>query len=93
MLLGIPGDNTYANYQEANRAFSRLTVLPLVMRIAANLSTFMAKHFDEKIWFVPDIDKMSGLASERDSLWTRIQSATFLSNDEKRKAVGYQLNN
>ena len=21
MLLGIPGDNTYANYQEANRAF------------------------------------------------------------------------
>jgi HK97 family phage portal protein len=30
MLLGIPGDNTYANYQEANRAFYRLTVLPLV---------------------------------------------------------------
>ena len=30
MLLGIPGDNTYANYQEANRAFCRSTVLPLV---------------------------------------------------------------
>ena len=29
MLLGIPGDATYANYQEANRAFYRLTVLPL----------------------------------------------------------------
>ena len=29
MLLGIPGDNTYANYQEANRAFWRQTVLPL----------------------------------------------------------------
>ncbi len=23
MLLGIPGDNTYSNYQEANRAFWR----------------------------------------------------------------------
>ena len=34
MLLGIPGDNTYANYQEANRAFYRLTVLPLVARTA-----------------------------------------------------------
>jgi phage portal protein BeeE len=34
MLLGIPGDNTYANYQEANRAFYRLTVLPLVAWIA-----------------------------------------------------------
>ncbi|HEU0222348.1 MAG TPA: phage portal protein, partial [Paracoccaceae bacterium] len=29
MLLGLPGDNTYANYQEANRAFYRLTVLPV----------------------------------------------------------------
>ncbi|MBZ9792823.1 phage portal protein [Rhizobium sp. 3T7] len=30
MLLGIPGDNTFANYQEANRAFYRLTVLPML---------------------------------------------------------------
>ena len=34
MLLGIPGDNTYANYAEANRAFWRQTVLPLVDRTA-----------------------------------------------------------
>ena len=30
MLFGIPGDNTYANYREANLAFWRQTVLPLV---------------------------------------------------------------
>jgi HK97 family phage portal protein len=29
MLLAIPGDNTYSNYQEANRVFWRQTVLPL----------------------------------------------------------------
>jgi hypothetical protein len=29
MLLAIPGDNTYANYQEANRVFWRQSVLPL----------------------------------------------------------------
>jgi hypothetical protein len=34
MLLGIPGDNTFANYQEANRSFVRQTVLPLKMREA-----------------------------------------------------------
>ena len=28
MLLGIPGDNTYSNYQEATRTFWRSTVLP-----------------------------------------------------------------
>ena len=37
MLLGIPGDNTYSNYQEANRAFYRLTVLPLLSRTLASL--------------------------------------------------------
>lgn len=34
MLLGIPGDATYANYREANTAFWRMTVLPLVNRAA-----------------------------------------------------------
>ena len=38
MLLGIPGDNTYSNYAEANRTFWRQTVLPLVNRTAKALS-------------------------------------------------------
>jgi len=38
MLLGIPGDATYANYQEANRAFYRLTVLPLATRVTSAIS-------------------------------------------------------
>jgi hypothetical protein len=37
-LLGIPGDNTYANYKEANLAFWRMTVLPLAEKMAASLS-------------------------------------------------------
>ncbi|TGS74874.1 phage portal protein, partial [Mesorhizobium sp. M8A.F.Ca.ET.181.01.1.1] len=45
MLIGIPGDNTYANYQEANRAFYRLTVLPLVNRTAARLCGWLAPIF------------------------------------------------
>ena len=32
LLLGLAGDNTYANYAEANRAFYRQTVIPLVRR-------------------------------------------------------------
>jgi phage portal protein BeeE len=30
LFLGLPGDNTFANYGEAKRAFWRQTVLPLV---------------------------------------------------------------
>jgi HK97 family phage portal protein len=89
MLLGIPGDNTYANYQEANRAFYRMTVLPLVARTARELTAWLASAFgsDLRLWF--DADQMEGLAAEREALWSRIGAADFLSDDEKREAVGY----
>jgi HK97 family phage portal protein len=38
MLLGIPGDNTYANFQEANRVFWRQTILPLASRVGSSLA-------------------------------------------------------
>ncbi len=41
MLLGIPGDNTYSNYQEATRTLWRQTVLPLVHRTAKALSGWL----------------------------------------------------
>jgi HK97 family phage portal protein len=89
MLLGIPGDNTYANYQEANRAFYRLTVLPMVMRTARELSAWLSPLFgdDVRLWF--DADQVFGLTGERDALWARVGAADFLSEDEKREAVGY----
>lgn len=90
MLLGIPGDNTYANYQEANRAFYRLTVLPLVARIAREFSAWLGPVFAEnfRLWY--DADRVEGLSAERDALWARVGAADFLTDDEKREAVGYQ---
>ena len=90
MLLGIPGDNTYANYQEANRAFYRLTILPLIARTAKELSAWLGPVFGEdlRIWF--DADQIEGLSGERDALWARVGAASFLSDDEKREAVGYR---
>ncbi|TWF57011.1 phage portal protein [Neorhizobium alkalisoli] len=89
MLIGIPGDNTYANYQEANRAFYRLTVLPLVSRTAASLSAWLGGAFDGALKLVPDLDAITGLAAEREALWSRVGAAGFLSDEEKREAVGY----
>ena len=45
MLLGIPGDNTYANLAEANRALWRQTIVPLVRRVADDLSFWLAPAF------------------------------------------------
>ena len=56
MLLGIPGDATYSNYQEANRAFYRLTVLPLVMRVTAGVSGWLSGFTGETLELKPDLE-------------------------------------
>ena len=90
MLLGIPGDLTYANYQEANRAFCRLTVLPMVARAVQAFSLWLEPVYGAGLSFQPDEDRLPGLSSERDGLWARLSAADFLSDDEKREALGYQ---
>lgn len=89
MLLGVPGDATYANYGAANLAFWRQTVLPLCARMAGALTAFLAPAFGEGLRLGIDADAIDALASERESLWARLDRATFLSRDEKRAAAGY----
>ena len=88
MLLGIPGDATYANYQEANRAFFRLTVLPLAQRVTAALGQWLADHLGEEITVQPDLDQVPALAAERDAQWARVAGASFLNQAEKRTLLG-----
>lgn len=88
MLLGIQGDATYANYQEANRAFFRLTVLPLATRVASALSHWLSGFSGEVLELKPDLDQVSALAAERDAQWSRVASADFLTQAEKRAILG-----
>jgi SCP1.201-like deaminase len=37
----------------------------------------------------PDLDQVEALAPEREALWTRLEGASFLTDDEKRAAAGY----
>ncbi|MGI9395455.1 MAG: phage portal protein [Boseongicola sp.] len=88
MLLGVPGDATYANYQEANRAFYRLTVLPLAQKVTSALSYWLATITGEDIQVGPDLDHIPALASEREALWRRVSGAAFLADEEKRSLLG-----
>jgi HK97 family phage portal protein len=91
MLLGIPGDATYANYQEANRAFFRLTVLPLATRVAASISQWMEGFSGESLRLRPDFDQVMALGPEREALWRRVAQADFLTAAEKRQMLGLPL--
>ncbi|EEX10439.1 phage portal protein, HK97 family [Ruegeria lacuscaerulensis ITI-1157] len=88
MLLGIQGDATYSNYQEANRAFYRLTVLPLVTRVAAALADWLSGFTGEDLVLKPDLDQVPALAAERDAQWARVANADFLTDAEKRALLG-----
>ena len=88
MLLGIPGDAAYANYQEANRAFYRLTVLPLATRVAASVSEWLGRFGGDSVELKPDLDQVSALSAERDNQWKRVSNAAFLSDAEKRNLLG-----
>jgi HK97 family phage portal protein len=94
MLLGIPGDNTYSNYAEANRSFWRQTVLPLVGRTAKALTAWLAPVFGSgsgasSLALRPDLDTVEALSTEREALWERVRRSDFLTVNEKRAAVGY----
>ena len=90
MLLGIPGDNTYSNYAEANRAFYRQTVVPLIARIASALGHWLGESFGGNLRLAPDLDEVPALSIEREALWKRVGEAEFLTDDEKRAATGYE---
>ena len=86
MLLGIPGDNTFANFMEANRSFWRQTVLPMASRMAEAMTGFLCEG---GLRLTHDLDQVEALSADREALWARVGKAEFLSDDEKRQAVGY----
>ena len=89
MLLAIPGDNTYSNYQEANRVFWRQTVLPLAGRMTAALTQWLTPSFGANLVLAPDLDRIEALSPDRAALWERVGKATFLTVNEQRAATGY----
>ncbi len=89
MLLGIPGDNTFSNYREANLSFWRQSVLPLVGRTAAQLTRWLAPRFGGNLRLSYDADAVDALALERESVWDRLNAAGFLTINERRQAAGY----
>lgn len=88
MVLGLPGDNTFSNYQEANRAFWRQTVVPFASRIQKSFEGWLQTEYGP-FELRPNLDRIDALSTERTAEWARIGAASFLTDDEKREALGY----
>lgn len=88
-LLGISGDNTYNNMAEARLALWEETIIPLLRKFCNSMSKYFSYHFNENIILDFDIDQISALNVKRETFWNTVNNATFLTNEEKRKMLGF----
>ena len=63
-------------------------MIPLVARTQRSFAAWLRPAFGE-FRFDYDVDRIDALSGERAAEWDRIGKASFLTDDEKREAVGY----
>jgi HK97 family phage portal protein len=87
-LLGISGDNTYSNMQEARLALWEETIIPILDNLTDGLSQWFSSMLGEEIKIDFDRDSISALAEKRENVWAKISSANFMTINEKRALIG-----
>ena len=89
MLVGVPGDSTFANYKEARFHLWEDTILPLLDKIMWEINRWLEPLYEGACQFDYDVDRIPALIPRREALWDRMAACPFLSDEEKRAAVGY----
>ncbi len=87
-LLGIKGDNTYSNMQEARLALWEETIIPLLDKIADSLSNWLSYWLKEDLIIEFNRDEISALTERRENLWSKISNVDFMTVNEKREFMG-----
>lgn len=87
-LLGIKGDNTYSNMQEARLGLWEETIIPLLDKVSNALTHWLANFYHEDLVIDFDRDAISALTDKRENLWSKIAASNFMTINEKRAYVG-----
>lgn len=91
MMVGIPGDNTYANMEEARLSFYEETVLPVGGLFLRRLGKWLSETFDLKGMTLEfDLDEVPALYERRKQKWDMVSQANCLTINEQREALGYK---
>jgi HK97 family phage portal protein len=87
-ILGIPGSQTYANYEQANLSFWTDTVIPLHDWAQDAFNRWLTPLYGEEFMLGYDKDSIEALEPRRKEKFARVQQAEFMTIDEKRHATG-----
>lgn len=89
-LLGIEGDSTYNNMQEANLNFWERAVLPTLDNLLDSLNNDLAKLYGDNIRIGYDVDSIEALSVRRAIKMDSLEKVNYLTVNEKRYATGYE---
>ena len=87
VLLGIQGDSTYSNLKEARIALWEETVIPILKNLSFTLSKNLSRILQENINIECDYKNISVLFERESEKWNRVESASFLTDAEKRNIL------
>lgn len=87
-LLGL-GQKTFNNYKEARLALYEETILPIMDSLRDELNKWLLPAFGDGLWLDYDRDDIEALTEKREQKFAMIKDITFLTQNEKRQAVGY----
>jgi HK97 family phage portal protein len=88
MLIGIPGESTFANFAEAREYFWDTTISYYLKFIRDELNHWIFGVDEDSLFLDFIIDNVPALSAKRSRVWKRANESEFLTVNEKREMVG-----
>lgn len=89
MCIGILGDSTYSNYQEARLHLWEDTLLPHLDMFLSHLNHWLLPYYGENLTLSYNKDDIHALIPRREKMWEKVCKISCLTINEKRKILGY----
>lgn len=93
-LVGDPEGQTYANYEEAQKAFWENTIIPRYLdHIKDILNMSLVSRYADNLYIEPNIDNVQALHESIDSISERTRGLwkdNIITREEAREALGYE---
>ena len=88
MMVGIPGDNTYANFKEARESFSEDTVSWYLELLSGELNNWLFTP-EDNLYLKPLLEDSPAMEAKKSKMMELAQKSDFLTLNEKRNLVGF----
>lgn len=89
-IVGIPGSQTFANYQEANRCLFETNIIPFGERILEKLTSLLAPRYGEGLELVVDTDNVPAMRESQNDKYNRANTAWWLNINQKLQMTGWE---